>query len=295
MATPAQGVGFLIVNDLLSSVSYSLFEPVVNTLVPAGGISAGAQTVAVFDPAMYVGAQIIIGKGTENIEVVTITAVVAGTSFSAVFADTHVAGESIIGATFPVRMPTDPLFTQPEMLAYLATAYSDFLLDCPLVYEIDDAITVVATKQIAALPSDCMVPMRIATDNYPLRETSQNNLDGYDFRWQQQEAIQPRAYFRDKVGLQNFGIWPRQNNNVICEVVYQQRGPETFGLADGFSLPDAFLLYVKCRLLSFAYSKDGEARSPALARYWDSRYQFGVKVSKMLLGVIEDSNVEMAQ
>jgi len=294
-AAPLVGVGFLIANDILTDVGYSLFENPVNTVVPVGGILSGTQVVAVWDDSMYVGAQILVGVRGANGEVVTITATVPGTSFTASFIYSHVAGEPIVGATFPVRQPTDPLFTQAEMIVYLSTAVNDFLTDVPLVYAINESVTVAPTQQNTALPSDCMVPMRIATGGYPLRETSQSNLDSYDYRWALQQAIQPQAYFRDKIPLQNFGIWPRQNNTVVCEVVYQQRQEETMGLADGFLLPDVFLPTIKFRTLSFAYSKDGDARNPGLAKYWATRYQFGCKVAKLILGIIEDSNPEMAQ
>lgn len=290
---PVAGVGKLIANDLLTDCSYSLFEPVVSTVVPAGGIAAGTRTVAAWDDSMYVGAQILVGVLGGDLEVVTITSIVSGTSFRATFANSHVAGETIQGATFPVRQTSDPLFTQAEMIVYLSTAVNDFLTEVPLVYAINESITVSPTVQNTSLPSDCMTPVRIATGGYPLRETSQSNLDSYDYRWALQTAVQPIAYFRDKVGLQTFGVFPRQNNTVVCEVVYQQRQEETMGLADGFLVPDPFLPIIKFRTLSFSYSKDGDARNPGLAKYWQTRYSFGVKVSKMILGIIESN--EMAQ
>jgi len=292
---PSIGCGFLITNDLLTDISYSLFEPAVNTLVPAPGITSGAATVDVWDQSMYVGAQLVVGAvGASDIEVVTITAVNPGTSFTATFMNNHATGEPIQGATFPVQNSGgDPLFTQPEMLAYLSTAFNDFLTDVPLAYVVTTAISVGPTAQNAALPSDCMVPMRIAVANYPLRETSQSSLDAMTYSWQQQAASQPYCYFRDKVPLQNFGIFPRSNNTTPTEIVYSQRGPQTLGLADGFNVPDVFLPYVKWRCLSFCYSKDGEMRSGPLARFWEQRYQTGVQISKVILGIINDTNFEM--
>ena len=55
MAPPLPGAGFLTVENMLEDCSYSMIQPWVNTTVPAGGIAAGAQTVDVFDPSMYVG------------------------------------------------------------------------------------------------------------------------------------------------------------------------------------------------------------------------------------------------
>ena len=103
MPVPAQGVGSLIAENILEDVSYSLFQPIVNVAVPTGGIAVGPQTVLVWDASLYVDAQIVVGANTANIEVVTVTAVVVGTSFSATFTKTHAAGDSITGATFPVQ------------------------------------------------------------------------------------------------------------------------------------------------------------------------------------------------
>lgn len=301
MSSPLVGAGFLIANDILTDAAFGLIQPSVNTVVPAGGIAAGARIVTAWDPSMYVGAQLVVGVvNGADIEVVTISSVVSGVSFSAVFANNHAAGEPIVGATFPVRATTgDALFTQSEMIAYLSTAVNDFLTDCPLVYAVTDAVSIAPAAQNTPLPSDCMMPVHIAVDQenglYPLRETSQSNLDAWDYRWQQQQAMYPVGYFRDKVPLQNFGVWPRANNTVDTEIVYQQRQANTLGLADGFLFPDPFLPYVKARTLSFAFSKDGENRNPGLAKYWATHYEFGVKVSKMILEAINDPNLEMSQ
>lgn len=293
---PAAGVGYLVANDVLTDAAFALVEPSVNTVVPFGGIAAGLQTVTVFDLAMYVGAEILVGVLGGNLEVVTITAVVAGVSFSAVFANVHVAGEPIVGATFPVQNYLgDSFFTQPEMLGYLSTAVNDFLSDCPLVIAVNDSLVVPATVQSIALPVDCQKPTRLGVYGVALRETSQSNLDSMNYRWAQEATSTPYAYFRDKLGLQKVGIYPRASNNTPVEVVYEQRGPETMGLADGFILPDPFLIYVKYRVLEFAFSKDGDQKNPGLARYYNGRYSAGVKISRMFLEVVTDPNLELQQ
>lgn len=291
---PLAGVGYLLVNDVLTDVAYALIEPSVNTVVPTGGIAVGTHVVVSYDLAMYPGAQIIVGVGTSNVEVVEIVSTVPGTSFTAVFVNVHASGESITGATFPVRQPTDPFFTQEEMLAYLATAVNDFLDECPLVIAVSTAVTVAPSTQAAALPADCQKPTRVATNNYALRETSQSHLDTIIYRWQQQAATGPRVYFRDKVGLQNVGIWPQSTSVTNLELVYEQRGPNVIGLADGFLIPDPFVLYCKYRVLEFCYSKDGEQKNPGLAKYYNGRFNFGIKICKMFLDFLNDPNAEIS-
>jgi hypothetical protein len=297
MAAPVIGAGVLRVVDRLQDASYALFEPVINQQFPAP-ISAGSQTIPIADPTVwvpapcfYVGAQIVCGVTGGNLEVVTVTAVNVGVSFTATFQNAHAAGEWINGATFPVRYPTDPLFTQQEMLAYISTATNDFLTDVPLAYNIAD-LTVSPTEQNTPLPADSLFPVRLAYDSYPLRETSQSNLDGMYYPWAEQALSQPRVYFRDKIPLQNVGIWPRMGNTVDLEVVYAQRQAQTMGWGDGWIVPDCLTQYVLYRTLSFAFSKDGEARNPGLAKYFQSRYDFGVKVCKMLLEIINDPQAQ---
>lgn len=288
------GVGYLVANDILTDAAFALIEPSVNVTFPTN-TPTGLQDVPIFDPAMYVGASIVVGVGA-SLEVVVISAVdpTVG-SFAANFTIAHSVGEPITGATFPVQQPLDPFFTQQEMLGYLANAQNDFLDDCPLVIAVTESVTVTPTAQITSLPADCMKPVRVGAYGVPLRETSQSNLDAVNYRWQLEASTGPIAYFRDKVGLQKMGIYPRANNVTTLEIVYEQRGPQVLGLADGFLIPDPFLLYILFRVLEFAYSKDGEQRNPGLAKYYAGRYATGIKVCNMFLEAIMDPNLEMAQ
>jgi hypothetical protein len=296
MAAPIIGSGFLRVIDRLQDASYALIQPVVNEQFPAT-ITAGSQTIPIADPAvwvptvcLYVGAQLVCGVTGANLEVVTVTAVNVGVSFTAVFQNAHQAGEWINGATFPVRYPTDPLFTQAEMLAYISTATSDFYTDVPLAYNIAE-ITVNPSEQNTPLPADSLFPVRVAYESYPLRETSQSNLDSINPPWSVQGMSQPRCYFRDKLPIQNVGIWPRMGNKVDLEVIYAQRQAQTMGWGDGFIVPDPFTVAILQRTLSFAYSKDGEMRSPGLAKYYANRYRTGVQIAKMILEVVQDNSI----
>lgn len=292
-----QGAGYLTALDVLCDASYQLFEPIANTVVTGIALISGTtyQITVPNIASIYQGALVTIGYGSTDVEIVNVSSVL-GNTFTATLLNPHVLGERIFGPTFPVQQPTDPLWTQAEMLAYLSSACNDFLGEVPLCYAVNKAVTVQATKQNAPLPADCMLPERVAFQTpagpYPMRETSQSNLDGYDYRWQVAPPGTPRAYFRDKVPLQNFGIWPRANNTAVFEVVYQQRQTQVMQLLDGFLFPDIFLPIVKYRVFSFAYSKDGEARNPGLAKYFSTRYAFGVKVAKMVLQVIEDPYAE---
>lgn len=290
---PVQGVGSLIVGDILSDVSLKLIEPLVNTSVPAPGVSVGTATVLAWDNSLYVGAYVLVGVLGTNLEVIQVSAVVPGTSFTATFQLAHPAGDSIYGPTFPVQsVAGDPLWTQDEMLGYLSEAVNDFLIRVPLVYAVTTAISMPPTTQFTSLPADCMMPVRVAVAGYPLRETSQSNLDGYDYRWARQTGNPPQVYYRDKIGLNQFGIWPVQNNTVPTEIVYQQRSAQFLHMGDGFLIPDPFLPIIKARVLSTAYGKDSEQRSPAMAKFWGDRFENGVKIAKVILDIVNDPNMQ---
>jgi hypothetical protein len=64
------------------------------------------------------------------------------------------------------------------------------------------------------------------------------------------------------------------------------------GLADGFLLPDPFIPTIKARVLSTAYGKDSEQRSPAMSKFWGDRYETGVKVAEVILKIIDDANMQ---
>lgn len=296
MAAPTIGAGVLRVVDRLQDASYCLFQPVVNVQFPAT-ITAGPQTIAVTDPSyalgqpsFYVGAYLVCGLTGANLEVVQITAVNPGVSFSATFANAHQAGEWINGATFPVRYPTDQLLTQAEMLTYISNASNDFLTDCPLAYNVQ-TVTAGPSQPTVALPDDSLFPVRVAYQNYPLKETSQSNLDAMNPTWNVQGLNLPRNYYRDKIGVQKLGVWPVPGNNVSLEVVYSQRQAQTLGWGDGWIVPDVFTTYILFRTLEFAFSKDGEIKNPTLARYFGERYKTGVKISNVILGLINDPSI----
>jgi hypothetical protein len=283
----------LIVNDLLTDVSYQLFEPVVNATVPSPGFSAGAQTVLVWDASLYVGAYVVVGVIGGDAEVVLVTATNPGTSFTATFLNAHVAGEAIVGSTFPVQNTAgDPFWTQAQMLGYISTGLNDLLLRVPLCYTVTNTISMGPTMQSAALPSDCMLPVRVAAFGVGLRETSQANMDGTDWRWQQETGNPPQVYYRDKIGLQKIGVWPVQSNTVPLEIVYANRGQALMGLGDGFPIPDPMLVFLKARVLEFAYSCDGEQRAPAMAKFFGDRYEAGIKILKVILDVIEAQDMQ---
>jgi hypothetical protein len=119
-------------------VSYHVVEPVVYTTLTGPVSSGSGVTVPIASlgipvPALYPGALVVVGWGASDAEVATVISV--GTlSFTANLVSNHASGETVLGPTFPLQVPTDPVFTQAEMLGYLARAQNEFLSQCPVVY-----------------------------------------------------------------------------------------------------------------------------------------------------------------
>src|SRR5271156_318109 len=98
MPTPVIGAGFLIANDILTDISFKLLEPAVNTTLPVAIVAALVpQTVNQWDNSIYTGAQLVVGVIGGDAEVVTVTGIVSGVSFSAIFLNAHLAGEPVVG------------------------------------------------------------------------------------------------------------------------------------------------------------------------------------------------------
>lgn len=129
-------MGLRNVNSYMVELSAHIVEDYVNTSTTSAVSAPGISPVGVpTTDAMYPGAQIIVNDPNPAlVEIVTIIDVVLNTSFSADFAFAHAAGVQLLGATFPTQQPTDPLFTQSEILSYFARAQNEFLSKLPLVF-----------------------------------------------------------------------------------------------------------------------------------------------------------------
>ena len=129
-------LGYRTVGSILAEVSLHLLEPLADTQLVADNPGTGVQTASVASMVgIYVGALLVVDTGGVNQEIVTVTATGAA-SFTANFANPHLAGTVILTATFPSQQPTDPIFTQSEMLGYLARAQNEFLVQVPSIFQL---------------------------------------------------------------------------------------------------------------------------------------------------------------
>ena len=85
---------------------------------------------------LYAGAMLVLGWQASDAEVITVISVTGPNTFTANVVNNHAAGETLFGATFPTQQPTDPVFTQSEIIGYIAQAQNEFLTKVPLVFSL---------------------------------------------------------------------------------------------------------------------------------------------------------------
>lgn len=172
MASAQSASGYRTVLSLAGEMSSHLLQPILSLplLVPVSpGSPPTPQTAELADTsALYPGALIAVGVGTLDAEVVTVIAVTTagsppGPAFTALFLNPHAAGDPVESATFPIQSASgDQLFTQSEILGYVARAQNEFLAAVPHVYELtENTVTVGQIRQTA--PANMIEIARLAS------------------------------------------------------------------------------------------------------------------------------------
>jgi len=99
----------------------------------------------------------------------------------------------------------------------------------------------------------------------------------------------PTNWFEDRAGVYGWGIAPPPMANFYVELLTSIRGPVFMNQLDYFLVPDIFVYLVKWLSLSYCWTKNGVQRSPSLARYAQSRFDFGVMLAQRFLRNVVES------
>jgi hypothetical protein len=281
-------------NDLLVEISLHLVEDIVNTTLTAN-VPSGVETITVGSTiGMYAGASVVIANsdGSDpDILVITAFNPTAGT-ITANFPATYAAGSTLLGGTFPTQQPTDPLFTQPEILTYLAQAQNEFLTRVPLIFNMSYQLTYL-DQEYQALPGNAVELERISINGVRLYENSQSELSMADPNWANNTSQPtPTSWFEDRSGFYGWGLAPIPQAQFSCFLLTSIRGGESLGLLDLFLVPDIMIHFVKYGALSYIWEKDGEQQSPTLARLAKKRFESGVAIASRFLDGIVNSPVK---
>jgi hypothetical protein len=396
MAIPGNGVRRAV--DVLAEVSFHIVEPVLDAIITAtgpagfgdptfgyngdssdgGGFGFGLGDYATLSVPiefyLYPGALIVVDYRGPNEEVAEVTSVdFPSNTFYATFVNSHSAGERVFAPTFPTQQPTDPLWTQAEMLGYLADAQNELLAQVPIVLELfpDQQWQLGVTTY--ALPATAIELERVAVQNNSLdyalstltrtagvvtamtttptpfspllavyvngvADSSFNSLtpassdwfsltgvsaDGYTLTWNvpstysdasstggtisqllyqrlyessqdqlamrdpywfyNQESDVPTIFYEDRTGVYQYGVAPQPRAGFYADLIASQRDSTALTLLDGFVAPDIFVYAIKYKTLQYALTKDGEQRSPMLARYAGQRFDMTVQLARRFL------------
>jgi len=128
-----------------------------------------------------------------------------------------------------------------------------------------------------------------------LYETSSEELSIQNPFWRNQNITQLSSWYEDRTGNYQWGVNGKPATTLPVEVLVSQRDTDTLEMTDGFLVPDIMLHYVKYKCLQYCWSKDGEQRSPQLAKYAEMRFDRGVMTAQRWLdGMSMDIGMEKA-
>lgn len=156
-------------------VGLHLIEPYfLQTL--ASPIGPGSPSTIILNPAsplpatsyLYPGALIVVGWHAADAEVVSVIMVTGDSTFTANLLNAHVAGEQVFSATFPTQQPTDPIFTQSEIIGYIAQAQNEFLTKVPLIFDfLPDQLLIIGQAYQTLLTNQAIELERVAIQSNP--------------------------------------------------------------------------------------------------------------------------------
>lgn len=129
-------------------------------------------------------------------------------------------------------------------------------------------------SQIAANASTTTGSIVVWTRLYETTQAELSMAQGQGWRNQFLTAL--NSWFEDRTGLYQWGVGGIPATGFPVEILSSMRDTDTLALTDGFLVPDICLHIVKYKALEFAWSKEGECRSPLMAQYSAMRYQRGV-------------------
>lgn len=164
------------VADLLVEISSHLVEPYLVTPLTAPVLAApapGPSTVIPITAALplttylYPGALVVLGwqSGLSTTEVVTVISVFAA-YFVANTTAAHSPGEQVLCPTFPTQQPTDPIFTQSEIVGYIAQAQNEFLTKVPLIFQLFPLQSLSVGQTYQTLPPTAIELERVAVQTF---------------------------------------------------------------------------------------------------------------------------------
>jgi hypothetical protein len=290
------GNGLRTAADLTVEISGHFAEPYVDTTLTASA-ALGVHTVDVGSTVgVYADCQVVVANADgSSPAILTITAFdPVGLTITANFPAAYAAGSTLFAGTFSTQQPTDPIFTQAEVLSYLGRAQNEFLSKVPATYEFFENFPILLGQTFQTMPATAIEIRRVAIPDMDgnltrLYETSQSQLSMRDPNWYYNpEAVIPTSWYADRAGIYGWGVGPVPQANYTAELITSIRDTDTLALTDGFLVPDIMIHYVKYKAMEYMWTKDGVQASPTLAALSRQRFERGVLISQRYLrGFVE--------
>jgi hypothetical protein len=178
-------LGTRLAADVLAEMSFHLVEPLTSSTLTVS-VAPGSPVTLTLDPSsplslpaaplpptsnLYPGAFVIVDYRGTTPEIAEVTAVLSSTQFTvASLVYVHSAGATLFAPTLPTQQPTDPIFTQAELLGYLAQAQNEFLARVPLIFQLSTQIVSLGVTYQAA-PVTAIEIERVAVQSTPAAST----------------------------------------------------------------------------------------------------------------------------
>lgn len=152
----------------MAEMSFHLVDQIVNTSLTSALTPASPRTISVNSTEyLYPGALVVVGWHSLDAEVATVISVLSATQFTANLVNSHAFGETVFGATFPCQQITDPIFSQPEIIGYIAQAQNEFLTKVPLIFEFFEDNLILLGQVFQTAPGDAIEMERVAVQSNP--------------------------------------------------------------------------------------------------------------------------------
>lgn len=278
-------------NAILVEISGHLVEDIVNTQLTAAATASPSATLQVISTlAMYPGAEIVISNSNGTNPTIFTVSSVAGITVTGKLLANYSSGSLLLGGTFPTQQPSDPLWTQAEILGYLARAQNEFLSKVPCIFQFTQQ-QIGQGEEYQALPPNAIELERVSINGKRLYEVAQTQLTMTNPQWQwTQRTPTPTNWFEDRTGYYGWGVDPIPGANFQANLITSMRASDTLVLTDLLIVPDPFAHLIKYKTLEYCWSKDGEQRSPTMMRVARARFDSGVAIAtRFMLGVVDAS------
>lgn len=152
--------------------SQTLAAPLAPGAIVTVTLNASTSTTFPASPlpatdCLYPGALVVVGWHSANAEVVEVQSVTSDSTFMATLVNAHIAGEIVFSATFPTQVPTDPIFTQDEIIGYIAQAQNEFLTKVPMIFEFFENNLIELGQTYQTVPDTAIEMERVAVQSNP--------------------------------------------------------------------------------------------------------------------------------